>query len=264
MINKWLFYWYTLPAVVPRSTDDLALQNVGNSVRSALEITPSARRKAMRKAQSLFVVLCLVASVLLTACTTYRATPVDPRSVGTLKPSIEDPDAGLVGMEPGFDLKRYQVIVVELFQVTPSEIKNEDDIRLAKEFSAYLQAQLVGRLRSDPSLPRVVDATETTERPTGEGALALQGEISRLTGGSQELRYLVGFGAGTAKTQVETRLVDTRSGRTELITVDRRTASGGLFGGDSRKFLNEFVERIAESFATFLHRLATGGQPGRR
>src|SRR5262245_10977821 len=114
MIYEWLFYWYTLPAVVPRSTDDLALQKVCNSVRSALEITPSARRKAMRKAQSIVVVLCLVASVLLPACTTYRATPVDPRSVGTLKPSIEDPDAGLVGMEPGFDLKRYEVIVVEL------------------------------------------------------------------------------------------------------------------------------------------------------
>jgi hypothetical protein len=39
-----------------------------------------------------------------------------PRSVGTLSPTIEDPDVGLVGIVPGFTLQQYQVLIVELFR----------------------------------------------------------------------------------------------------------------------------------------------------
>ena len=207
---------------------------------------------------------CLGATLMLTACVSYRATPVDPRSVGPLRPDIEDPDAGLVGIEPAFSLKRYQVIVVERFVVSPSEIKDAEDTKLAKERSAYLQAQLVAKMQADTLLPRVVDAAAGSEAPTGEGVLVLRGEISRLTEGSQALRYLVGFGAGSAKAQVETRLVDARSQQVQLITVDRRTRGGGMFGGDSEEILTDFMDRIADSFVKFLHRLAVGGQPGRR
>jgi hypothetical protein len=205
----------------------------------------------------------VIVAVLLAGCT-YRATPVDPRYVSGLTLDIEDPDAGLVGVQPGFNLKQYQMIVVQPFLVAPSEIKDEADTRLAKEMSAYLHTQLVSRLKADPFLPKVIDIDVTTEPPIGEGILALQGEISRLTEGSQALRYLVGFGAGTAKAQVETRLVDTQSRKVQMITADRRTASGGLFGGDSLQFLRDFLDGIAKSYAEFLHRLATGGQVGRR
>lgn len=214
--------------------------------------------------RSIVQALTYVTVAILVAGCTYRATPVDPRSVGGLKLDIEDPDAGLVGVEPGFNLKQYQIIVVERFLVAPSEIKDEADTRLAKEMSAYLCTQLVSRMKADPFLPKVIDASVTTEPPTGPGILALQGDISRLTEGSQALRYFAGFGAGTAKAQVETRLVDTQSQEVQMITADRRTASGGLFGGDSLQFLKEFLDGIAKSYAEFLHRLATGGQVGRR
>jgi hypothetical protein len=47
-----------------------------------------------------------------------------------------------------------------------------------------------------------------------------------------------------------------------MITADRRTASVGLFGGDSRAFLYTFMDRIADGLAKLLHRLAVGRQPG--
>lgn len=74
----------------------------------------------------------------------------------------------------------------------------------------------------------------------------------------------MGFGAGSAKAQVETRVVATQSDEVQIITADRRTASGGLFGGDSLALLTEFMDRIADGLAKLLHRLAAGGQPGQR
>jgi hypothetical protein len=184
--------------------------------------------------------------------------------VGTLTPTIEDPDVGLVGIAPGFNLQQYQVLIVEQFLVSPAEIKDEDDIRLAKEMSGYLHAQLVAKLKGDHTLPKIIDATTSDALPAGSGILALQGDISRLTEGSQLLRYTVGFGAGSAKAQIETRLVATDSREVQMITADRRAASGGFFGGDSRWFLTTFMDRVADGLATLLHRLAAGGQPGRR
>jgi hypothetical protein len=144
-------------------------------------------------------ITCLMVLLLVWGCASYRATPVDPRSVGTLTPTIEDRDVGLVGMAPRFSLQQYQALIIEPFVVAPAEIKDADDIQLAKDMSTYLQAQLVAKLRADPTLPKIVDATAAFDLPTGPGVLALRGDISRLTEGSQALRYLVGFGAGSAK-----------------------------------------------------------------
>ena len=171
-------------------------------------------------------ITCLMVLLLVWGCASYRATPVDPRSVGTLTPTIEDRDVGLVGMAPRFSLQQYQALIIEPFVVAPAEIKDADDSQLAKDMSTYLQAQLVANLRADPTLPKVVDATAAFDLPTGPGVLALRGDISRLTEGSQALRYLVGFGAGSAKAQVETRLVAIQSQEVQMIEVKESVAAG--------------------------------------
>jgi hypothetical protein len=190
--------------------------------------------------------------------------PVDPRSVGALKPDMEDADAGLVGIVPGFDVKAYRVIVVESFPVAPNEIRDEDDARLAKDMSAYLRTQLVSKLRADGTFQQVMDRTIIAEPPVGEGVLLLEGTISRLTEGSQALRYLVGFGAGATKAQVETRFLDGRSREIRMITADRRAAGVGLFGGDSRQFLTESMDQMADGLVKCLHRLGAAPQPAPR
>ena len=62
----------------------------------------------------------LVLMVLMVGCGAHRMAPVDPHAVGALKPDKEDPDAGLVGMAPGFNVKVYRVIVVESFSRRPA------------------------------------------------------------------------------------------------------------------------------------------------
>jgi len=42
----------------------------------------------------------VVVTVLTVGFGTHRMAPVDPRAVGALKPDIEDPEAGLVGIAP--------------------------------------------------------------------------------------------------------------------------------------------------------------------
>jgi hypothetical protein len=188
--------------------------------------------------------------------------PVDPRAVGALKPNIEDSDAGLVGIAPGFNLKAYRVIVVESFLVAPNEIKDEEDARLAKDMSAYLRGRLVSRLRADGTFPEVMDGGLIAEPPAGADVLLLQGDISRLTEGSQALRYFVGFGAGATKAQIETRFLDGPSREVRMITADRRAAGMGIFGGDSRQFLAESMDQMADGLVKFLRRVGSGGQPG--
>jgi hypothetical protein len=190
--------------------------------------------------------------------------PVDPRPVGALKPGTEDPDAGLVGLAPGFNVKAYRVIIVESFLVAPNEIKDEDDARLAKDMSAYLLARLVSRLRADGTFSEVMDGSLIAGAPRGADVLLLQGDITRLTEGSQALRYLVGFGAGATKAQIETRFLDGQSREIRMVTADRRAAGMGIFGGDSRQFLTESMDQMADGLVKLLRRLGSGGRAGER
>lgn len=209
-------------------------------------------------------IVWLVAGLVVSGCGAHRMAPVDAKAVGSLKPEIEDPDANLVGIVEGFTVKAYTVLLVEPFRVDTTQIKDEEDSRLAKDMSAYLQAQLLKRLQATAIFARVVDGAAAGASPAGEKVLRLQGEIPRLTEGSQALRYFVGFGAGAAKAQIETRFVDAASGQLQMITVDRRAAGMGIFGGDSRQFLTESMDQMAEGLVKFLRHLAAGGKPGAR
>jgi hypothetical protein len=210
------------------------------------------------------VLVSIVVVALMAGCGAHRMPPVAPVAVGDLKPAVEDASAGLVGMRPDFSAKRYAVIVLTPFKVASSEVKDDEDARLAKDMTAYLQAQLVRRLEAAGIFAKVVDATASANVPAAEKTLRLEGDVTKLTEGSQAVRYFVGFGAGAAKAQIETRLVDAASGRVELVTADRRAAGMGIFGGDGRQFLTESMDQMAEGYAKLLKRLAEGGRPGGR
>ncbi len=64
--------------------------------------------------------------------------------------------------------------------------------------------------------------------------------------GNQAARYLVGFGAGKQKIEVQVELKNVKTGetiRSERI-VDRKV--GGIFGGSDEKGLKDFAERVVE------------------
>ena len=203
-------------------------------------------------------------SLLLGGCIgAMQTTAIEPVGTGALKPTQEDKDAGLVGIASGFNLKDYQVVVVQRFKVTEPEVKDDEDKKLAAEMPSFLQAELVRRLRESGLFARVINATETEYKAGAEKALVLDGEITRLAPGSRALRYFVGFGAGRSKAQTEMRFLDAQSGQSVLVTADRRAAAYGVFGGDSRDHLRESFDDTARDLGKFLVRLSRGEAPKR-
>lgn len=208
-------------------------------------------------------VLGLVAlTVVLAGCIgAYQTAPDNPVGAGGVVPAAEDKDAGRVGVVPNFVLTDYPVIAVERFQVARTEIDDEGDQRFADRMAMFFQSELVRRLRDTGLFRRVVNLSETDFPGDAGQALRLRGTITRLGRGSQAVRYLVGFGAGSTRAQAETQFVDARSGRVVLVTADRRLGSMGLFGGDSEDFLKESFDDMARDLAKFLVRLAKGDAP---
>lgn len=210
------------------------------------------------------LVVSLLSAALIAGCGAHRMPPIAPQAVGDLKPEVEDAAGGLVGMREDFALKTYTAIILTAFKVSPTEIKDEEDIRLAKDMAAYLQTQLAKKLEAERIFAKVIDATASGVVPANEKVLRLEGEVTRLTEGSQALRYFVGFGAGAAKAQIETRLIDINSRRVQLVTADRRAAGMGIFGGEGRQFVAESMDQMAEGYVKLLKHLWGGGRPGAR
>jgi uncharacterized protein DUF4410 len=204
----------------------------------------------------------LVVAIALAGCGATRSSADNPLSAGGLTPSIEDKEAGLVAVAPGFDVKRYATIGVALFPVT-DKLEDEGDRRFAAKMAAFLRTELVRRLRESGLFKRVVEVNAAGYQPgPGERALKLEGAITRLGRGSQAARYFAGlYGAGRARAQADIRFVEAASGKVVLVTADRRVASIGLFGGDDEGHLRESFDDMARDLSKFLVRLSKGEAP---
>jgi len=86
-----------------------------------------------------------------------KSSPDNPTSADGLTPSIEDKEAGLVAIAPGFDIRRYKIIVVERFPVAARETEDEGDRRFADKVSEALRRELVRQLRDSGLLQEVID-----------------------------------------------------------------------------------------------------------
>lgn len=208
-------------------------------------------------------VLVFAFSFLLGGCVgAYQVTADNPVGAGSLKPTLEDKDAGLVGIAGGFDVKAYRIVVVGGFPVTDPEVKDEGDRRLASSMTAFFQSELVRRLRESGLFARVVNLTETEWRPGAEPALRLEGKITRLGVGSQAMRAMFGlYGAGKARAQAEMTFTDAQTTQPVMVIADRRVAQMGFFGGDSKDHLKESFDDMARDLSKFLVRLSKGEAP---
>jgi hypothetical protein len=207
--------------------------------------------------------LGLVVALLLTGCFgAYQVKADHPSGAGSLTPTVEDKDAGLVGIAGGLDIKTYQVIAVSLFPVTDLTIKDDSDRRLAAFMSAFFQLELVRRLRESGLFARVINLSETPWQPGAERALQLDGRITRLGEGSQAARAFFGlYGAGKARAQSDMTFTDAQTGQPVIVTADRWVAQMGVLGGDSKDHVKESFDDMARDLARFLARLARGEAP---
>lgn len=216
--------------------------------------------------------ICRVASLLGTLTLmvagcfgAYQVSPDAAQTVGGLTPTIEDKDAGLVAIAPGFAVKTYEIVVVDKFPVTDSAIKDEEDRGRAREMSTFFQSELVRRLRETGLFARVVNLSETEFQPGTERTLRLEGVITRLGQGSQAARAMWGlYGAGAARVQAELRFIDVQSRTPMLLTADRRQASMGAFGGSARDHWREAFDDMARDLGKFLVRLGSGQAPAKQ
>src|SRR5207244_5147126 len=158
-----------------------------------------------KTAKTLIWAWLVVLSLAVAGCWgAMKTSPDNPTGAGGLTPNVEDKDAGLVALAPGFDVRSYGVIAVDRFPVTDLAIKDEDDRKLAAEMQSYLQSELVRRLRDTGLFQRVVNLSEAEFKPEADKTLRLEGTITRRGGGSQAARAFFGaYGAGGTRAQAD-------------------------------------------------------------
>ncbi|MBL7075802.1 DUF4410 domain-containing protein [candidate division KSB1 bacterium] len=203
------------------------------------------------------IVLALLLLSLI-GCGAHRMTPVENISHKDFQ-MIEDKDAGMVYLSPGFDFKGYETLIISGLPISPNIPKTDIDL---EELNIYFIKQLIKNMNNTGLFTKVTDDTAAISDPnkqTGK-TLVLESSLSELEPGNRALRYFVGFGAGAAKAQVE---IDIRAPETKKIlykSSDRRVGFMGGFGGDSKDFLINFLNLIAEGQASFMKRISTGGK----
>ena len=217
-------------------------------------------RAAWRRA---FAVVAL--SVACAGCGHLGAAqqvPVNPVGTAELKPTQPDQSAGLVAVRPGFDASKYPAIAIVAFPVTDSGAMSKEEAKLTVTIPAYFQLQVVQRLRATNAFSRVDLVTEGATAPSGDGLLRLEGRITRLAAGDDTSAWVPFSGysrlGDRMKAQIETSLVDAKTGQVMAVTADRREAPNSGFQ-TAESYVEESFEAMARDLVLFLERLAKGG-----
>jgi len=191
-----------------------------------------------------------------------QQVPVNPVGTADLKPTQPDQDAGLVAVRPGFDARKYPAIAIVAFPVTDSGAMSKEEAKLTVTIPAYFQLQIVQRLRATGAFSRVDLVQEGSPPPSGEGLLRLDGRITRLAAGDDTSAWVPFSGysrlGDRMKAQIETSLVDTRTGQVVAVTADRREAPNSGFQ-TAESYVEESFQAMARDLVLFLERLAKGG-----
>lgn len=242
---------------------DKYLIHVSFAPRADGPVARNSKKTAMMSQSIRALLVTGVMILVLAGCGATRSSPDNPLGADGLTPNVQDKEAGLVAIAPGFDVKSYPIVAVGTFSVADSEIKDDGDRRFAAKMATYFRIELVRRLRDSGLFQRVDEVSGAEYRPTaGEKVLKLDGTITRLGRGSQAARYFAGiYGAGRARAQADMRLVEASSGKVVLATADRRVASMGFFGGSDEEHLEESFNDMARDLARFLVRLSKGEAP---
>src|SRR5262245_40630892 len=191
-----------------------------------------------------------------------QVVPVSPVGAADLKPTQPDPSAGLITVRPGFDAKKYAAIAILTFPVTDSGVMNKEEAKLTVSIPPYFQLQIAQRLRATNAFTRVDLVAEGAPPPPRAGPLLLEGRITRLASGDDTSAWVPFSGysrlGDRMKAQIETSLVDARTGQVMAVTADRREAPNSGFQ-TAESYVEESFQAMARDLVLFLERLAKGG-----
>lgn len=153
---------------------------------------------------------------------------------------------------------QFDCIELELFATPKDDIADRGDARAAlippemlAELRAYIATEIP--LQMTGMKTRLVPEQKCEE---DQRSLVFGGRVTDFKKGSQVARYMVGFGAGKQKFEVDAVLKRKSDGTviTQGLVVDRKI--GGLIGGSKDKGKQDFAEKVAD--------LIHGGLTGRK
>lgn len=151
---------------------------------------------------------------------------------------------------------QFDCIEIELFAIDRDDISDRGEAR-ATLISPELLTELRGFIASEipleiPGMKTRLTPEQACENP--DRSLVFGGRVTDYKKGSQAARYLVGFGAGKQKFEVDV-VLKRKTDETVIsqgTVVDRKI--GGLIGGSKDKGRQDFAEKVAD----FIHSGLTG------
>jgi len=143
--------------------------------------------------------------------------------------------------------KSYDCIEVNVFDVDRDNISTRElarAIEIPDQTLMALQTYVRTELNIDSNGLQAKKGGSEDSCNDIETTLELKGTVSDYKKGSRMMRYMVGFGAGKQKIQIEAELYDKATG--DLIKKDRVVDRkiGGLVGGSENKGKKDFAEKM--------------------
>lgn len=196
-------------------------------------------RHAVRFALAVVVLALLLPGAAFAAKKGKKAPPTTPGTYTDWNDEIDQ-----VEVVETFHLADYQKVLVEPFDTSSTPLPDKDD-------NSYVAAQTA---LAAVALPVVEGFNEAlggkpaAEVGTGGGAgtLVVRGKVLTMDPGSRAARYWGGFGAGSARTEVEGEVVDGTSGNVLLRFKQERRSGVGIAGGDYVKLMQRNLRTIGE------------------
>lgn len=155
---------------------------------------------------------------------------------------------------------QFDCVELELFTVDKDDITDSGEARatlIAPEMLAELRAFIASEIPLEiPGMRTRLAPEQSCE--DADRSLVFGGRVTDFKKGSQLARYMVGFGAGKQKFEVDVAL-KRKSDATVIsqgTVVDRK--AGGLIGGSKDKGKQDFAEKVAD----FIHSGLTGREEG--
>ncbi|HEU0223858.1 MAG TPA: DUF4410 domain-containing protein [Steroidobacteraceae bacterium] len=151
---------------------------------------------------------------------------------------------------------QFDCIELELFTVQRDDIADRGEAR-----ATLIPPEMLTELRDyiASEIPLEIPGMKTRHAPEQQcedasRGLVFGGRVTDFKKGSQVARYMVGFGAGKQKFEVDTTLRRKADGSViaQGLVVDRKI--GGLIGGSKDKGKQDFAEKVAD----FIHGSLTG------
>jgi len=154
----------------------------------------------------------------------------------------------LCWVEPGVKLSSFSNILVESF-ATQAAVGVTPAITPAV-LSAQLRDLLVAELKAKGKNA----VKDKLDLPTGAPYLVIKGNFAQINPGKRAVRYMIGFGAGRALVDVESKVTETGTGGTKLVAElgASATKSMGVWGGSSDKFLDDCLVRISRLISQYV------------